>query len=177
MIDGAIKKARGQQEQTEKSAGPTENKSKAIKILDATKLATSELIPNFKPEQLEIILVGKGINVHQISTYRADQKYISETEASKEYEIKQENLLLLKPFFGQRKFIAIFDDQKKPIEIKKQEGKITAFTLYLADRSTTLGQSLKEMFSKHIDSKKIFFFVIIGVVVAVVYFIISGGGF
>lgn len=151
-------------------------KAPKIVIRDAVKFATDVIYPNQKAAKLEIIVIGQGSNLHQLSEYKKGSKFISESDKSKEYVVEEKNLLVNKPGYGQKKFIAIFKENGKSLEISKQPSRISAAVLYLADRSEALGQSIKELFGTHFSMKKILFFVLIGIVGAVIYFILTSGG-
>jgi hypothetical protein len=138
-------------------------------------------IPSKKKAWLEIIVIGKGLNLHQKVPFKKDLEYKSENKDEKgkaiTYKVKTENLNLVKPFFGAKKFVAIFDYDGTPKTVRNaQKNKITSEILNLADRSTTLGKTVKEMFSEHMNWKKILFFVGIGIVAVVIIFIMMGGG-
>lgn len=136
---------------------------------------TKTIMPSRRDPLLEFIVLGKGKNLHQTVPYDKNAEYVSERTGQK-YKIDEENLVLFKPFWGRNKLVAIFHKDGTPVKIEASKKKeITAETLYLADRSTALGQSIKEMFTTHLNIKKILFFVIIGVVGVVVVLILIGG--
>jgi len=136
---------------------------------------TQGLRPSKKKPFLEFIIVGKGKNLHQKIAYKKNLKYKGENGVV--YMVKNENLMIQKSFFGHKKLIALFNQDGKPITVKDTKKNVSAEILSLADRSTALGRSLKEMFSVGLNLKKILFFIGIGIVAVVVIFIFLGGGF
>lgn len=131
---------------------------------------------NQKKTQLEVVIIGNGVNIHQKVDFTEGLKLISDTDKNKEYVINDENVLLVSPFLGPKKYMALFKEKGEPIKIEAQSSRITAGILYLAEKSTAMGNAIKEMFAAHFDKKKILFFVIIGIVAAAVYFLVTGGG-
>lgn len=134
---------------------------------------TETIMPSRKEPLLEFIVLGDGKNLHQTVAFDKKAKYVSE-RTHLTYEIQDENLLLKKPFWGRRKLVAIFKSDGTPIKIVGSTDKISAETLHLAERSTALSRSVKEMFSKHFDMKKILFFVVIGVIGVVIFMVLTG---
>jgi hypothetical protein len=150
-------------------------KSKSLINSDVTiKDVKSIIHPSNKKHMLEIIVYGEGKNLHQTLPFKKGMIYKSED--GKTFEVKNENLMMQKPFFGATKLFAIFDAEGKPLKIKGNDKKITAEVLNLANKSTALGRSIKEMFSTNLNLKKILFFVGIGAVAIVVIVIVMGGG-
>jgi hypothetical protein len=130
--------------------------------------------PSTKKPLLEFIILGQGKNFHQIVEYSKDAKYVSESDSTKSYDVKDENLLVLKPFWRRKKLVAIFKNDTSPIKIEGSSDKITAEILQLANTSSTLGRTIKELFTTHLDIKKGLFFLIIGVVGVVIALILGG---
>jgi len=156
-----------------------EAKSKADALLDklTIKDLTKTLIPSRKQPLLEFIVIGDGKNLHQVMPYHKEAKYLSE-KTGKEYEVNEDTLFLHKPFWKRGKLMAIFNSEGEPYKVPDPEetkDKPTAETLYIADKSTALTRTLKEMFTQHLNLKKILFFVIIGIVGVVVFMVLSGG--
>ena len=130
--------------------------------------------PSTKKPLLEFIILGHGKNFHQIVEYSKDAKYVSETDPAKSYDVKDENLLVVKPFARRKKLVAIFKNDTSPIKIEHSSEKITAEILQLANTSSTLGRTIKELFTTHLDMKKGLFFLIIGVVGVVIALVLGG---
>jgi hypothetical protein len=130
--------------------------------------------PSKKTPLLEFIILGQGKNFHQIVDYSKDAKYVSESDKTKSYDVKDENLLVVKPFWRRKKLVAIFKNDTAPIRIEHSNDKITAEILQLANTSSTLGRTIKELFTTHLDMKKGLFFLIIGVVGVIIALVLGG---
>lgn len=130
--------------------------------------------PSIKKPLLEFIILGNGKNFHQIVEYSKDAKYVSESDTTKSYDVKDENLLVVKPFWRRKKLVAIFKNDTSPIKIEHSSDKITAEILQLTNTSSTLGRTIKELFTTHLDMKKGLFFLIIGIVGVVIVLVIGG---
>jgi hypothetical protein len=135
---------------------------------------SSTFRPSFKNALLEVIVMGSGKNLHKTLKYNPDTP-ITFKAGEKDITVSNDNLFLSKPFMGKPKLMAIFDNDLKPVQIKEDKSGISAEILYLAKRSGALGNTLKEMFTTHMDLKKILFFIILGIVAVVIFFIIFGG--
>lgn len=143
-----------------------------------------------KPENIEFIILGEGKNTHFVIPFLKSKVKIGKQI----YEAKRENLFVRKDFLKAKRFIAVFKEDGTAITLAKQgvqvtytnkdgikktvteyNDKVTAETLYIAERSRSLTNGLSEMFSTHLNTKKILFFVAIGAVGVFVYMLISGG--
>lgn len=152
-----------------KKAKSTTSLDKEIKIEDVTK----NFRPRIKDAVLEFIIIGSGKNLHQIVPFKEDANY---QVGEKTYTVNNNSLLIRKPFFGKIKLTAIFREDGSPVKVEGNNSeKVTAEILSLAQRSGALSRTLKEMFSTHLDLKKILFFVVIGIVGVIAFLIISGG--
>jgi hypothetical protein len=125
--------------------------------------------------QLTFIIIGSGKNIHKTVLYAKDASYTTEASKKITYKIDPDNLMVKKPLFRKARFIAIFKHDGTPVKVEKSDNKLTAEILDLANRSETLGRSIKEEFTTHFNAKKILFFVIIGVIGVVVVLILTGG--
>jgi hypothetical protein len=130
--------------------------------------------PSIKKALLEFIIIGDGKNLHQIVPYTETAEY---TAGDTTYKVENSNLMIKKPFIGKPKLIAIFQKDGQPVKMSGEECKVTAEILSLAQRSGALSRTINEMFSSHLDMKKILFFVVLGIVAVVAFLIISGGLF
>ena len=152
----------------EKRFKPTKRKGKTPK----DKITS----PKKKGPLLEFIILGSGKNIHKTVSYSETAKYVSEANPSKiKYEVNPDNLLVVKPFLRKKKLVAIFQKDGTPVKIERSDNKVTAEILELANRSTALSRTIKEMFTTHLNMKKILFFVIVGVIGVVVVLILTGG--
>lgn len=143
---------------------------KEIKIKDVK----DTFMPSRKAALLEFIIIGDGKNLHQIVPYTKGAVYKS---GDQEYKVENNSLLVQKSFFKPKKLTAIFRNDGTPIKIEGDKAMVTAEILSLAQRSGALSRTLKEMFSTHLDIKKIFFFVVIGIVGVVIALVMFGGVF
>jgi hypothetical protein len=130
--------------------------------------------PSIKNALLEFIIIGNGKNLHQIMPYTKEALYKA---GNVEYKVENSNLLVKKPFLGKLKLTAIFHEGGVPVKVEESKNPITAEILYLAQRSGALERSIKEMFSSHLNMKKILFIVGAVAVAGVVFFLMSGGFF
>lgn len=130
------------------------------------------LKPTKKSALLEFIIIGAGKNLHQVVPYKADEEYKAGETI---YKVENANLMVQRGFMGRKKYTAIFKENGDAVKVEGGNGKVTAEILSLAQRSGALGRTIKEMFSTHLDMKKILFFVVLGVVAVVAFLIISGG--
>lgn len=143
-----------------------------------------------KPISIELIILGNGTNTHVIVPSIRHKYKIGKVT----YTAKRENLFAHKTFLKSKRFIAVFQEDGTPITLAKKgievtytykdgkkktvteyNDKVTAETLYIAERSRSLSNGLSEMFSTNINTKKILFFVAIGAVGLFVYMLMSGG--
>lgn len=134
---------------------------------------TETVMPSRKAPLLEFIVLGNGKNLHQIVPYVKDAKYVSE-RTGKEYMVNEDCLLVVKPFWGRKKLVAVFDGEGEPVKIEKSTNPVTAETLYLADRTTALGSAIKQMFATAFANKKLVFGILIGVVAVAAIMILMG---
>lgn len=152
--------------------------AKKRKQLDLDKdITIKDVSETFRPSKknalLEFIIIGSGKNLHQVMPYKQDAEYKCGEQT---FKVENDNLLIRKPLFGKIKLTAIFHADGKAVKIAgSNDKKVTAEILSLAQRSGALGRTIKEMFSTHLDLKKILFFVVIGVVAVVVFLVLSGG--
>lgn len=121
-----------------------------------------KLVNKPKVQKVECITIEDGKNTHSSLPITDDS-------------IDSAKLFYTKPLFGKRKLFAIFQD-KEQLQLEVFKSKVSAKTLYLAERSQSLSRGLNEMFAQHFNMKKIFFFVGIGAVGVVLYYVFLGGG-
>jgi len=134
--------------------------------------------------QIEVIIVGEGINHHgivQSDTLTKDYKYGECT-----YHIAPKTLYLAGRNFFQKlgdkiartkkHFCVVFEENKPEAKGPEREDPevITSQLLGIVEQSTVLKRAFSELFSKHIDGKKIFFILIVVIVGAFVYLYFSG---
>ena len=139
-----------------------------ITIQDVTKTFR----PSKKNALLEFIIIGDGKNLHQIVPFKTDASY---KNGKTVYKVESANLTIQKNMFGRKKFIAIFKRDGTAIKVKGDSKTVTAEILSLAQRSGALGRTLKEMFSTHLNVKKILFFVVIGAAAVIIIYVVMGG--
>ncbi len=115
-----------------------------------------------KVQKVECIMIEDGKNTHSSSPITAKK-------------IDAAKLFYTKPLIGKRKLFAFFQDETQ-LQLETFDSKVSAKTLYLAERSQSLSKGLNEMFAQHFNMKKVLFFVGIGAVGVVLYYVFLGGG-
>ena len=139
-----------------------------------------------KPENLvEVVVIGKGLNLHQFLRLTQRQFNGVFTHRDKQYYIRASRLFqqptLIKDFFSgikQRFMIVFTQDNAEAIgleQVATVSGEpITSRILEVVRSSTALGSAFKDMFAKVFGGKKIVFIAILCIVVVVVVLVFSG---